>query len=43
MQHGIQKRFNFGRAGTLFNRKTIKREVAKGRFGPAAEEHKECR
>jgi type I restriction-modification system DNA methylase subunit len=33
-----QKRFNFGRAGTLFNRKTIKRELAKGRFDPAAEQ-----
>jgi hypothetical protein len=39
----LQKRFNFGHAGTLFNRKTIKLEVAKGRFGPAAEELKECR
>jgi hypothetical protein len=30
----IQKRFNFGRAGTLFNRKTIKRELTKVVFEP---------
>jgi len=35
-----QKRFNFGRAGTLFNRKTIKRELTKRRFDPAAEQLK---
>jgi hypothetical protein len=29
-----QKRFNFGRAGTLFNRKTIKRELTKVVFEP---------
>ena len=29
-----QKRFNFGRAGTLFNRKTIKREFTKVVFEP---------
>ena len=36
----LQKRFNFGRAGTLFNRKTIKRELTKRRFDPAAEQLK---
>jgi len=30
-----QKRFNFGRAGTLFNRKTIKRELTKVVFEPS--------
>jgi hypothetical protein len=29
-----QKRFNFGRAGTLFNRKTIKRELTRVVFEP---------
>jgi hypothetical protein len=29
-----QKRFNFGRAGSLFNRKTIKRELTKVVFKP---------
>ncbi len=29
-----QKRFNFGRAGTLFNRKTVKRELTKVVFEP---------
>jgi hypothetical protein len=36
----LQKRFNFGRAGTLFNRKTIKRELTKRRFDPVAEQLK---
>ncbi len=36
----LQKRFNFGRAGTLFNRKTIKRELTKRRFDPTAEQLK---
>ena len=36
----LQKRFNFGRAGTLFNRKTIKRELTTRRFDPTAEQLK---
>src|ERR1700730_12268429 len=35
-----QKRFNFGRAGTLFNRKTIKRELTKVLFDPTERQRK---
>jgi len=35
-----QNRFNFGRAGTLFNRKTIKRELTKRRFDPTEQQHR---
>src|ERR1700730_7210349 len=35
-----QKRFNFGRAGTLFNRKTIKSELTKVLFDPTEQQRK---
>jgi hypothetical protein len=39
MRVALQKRFNFGRAGALFNRKTLQRAFTKVVFDPTGPQH----